>query len=204
MRIALRLLDRSRSRLPRPLRTALDWLVTIAAAVAFILIFQAEIAKPYRIPTASMEPSLHCARPAPGCQAEFSDRVLVNRLAYRFRAPHRGEITVFHTPASADRACGEGGVFVKRIIGLPGETVSMADGFVAIDGRRLDESAYITDAEQRGAQSGTWRVPRGSYFVLGDNRTASCDSRSWGAVPRRDLIGPVLARYWPPQRIDVG
>lgn len=204
MRIALRLLDRSRSRLPRPLRTALDWLVTIAAAVAFILIFQAEIAKPYRIPSASMEPSLHCARPALGCRASHSDRVIANRLAYRFRDPHRGEIAVFRTPPTAERACGQGGIFVKRIIGLPGDTVSLADGFVAIDGRRLNESDYIKSPEQRGTQSGTWRVPRGSYFMLGDNRSASCDSRSWGAVPRENLIGPVLARYWPPQRIDVG
>ena len=173
-------------------------------AAAFILVFQAEIAKPYRIPSASMEPSLHCARPGPGCLSRFSDRVIANRLAYRFRNPRRGEIVVFNTPAAAVRACGRGGVYVKRIVGLPGERVSMTAGFVAIDGRRLDESRYISSASQRGAQTGGWLVPRGSYFMLGDNRTASCDSRSWGAVERSSLIGPVLARYWPPQRIDLG
>jgi signal peptidase I len=201
--IALRLLDRSRSRLPRPLRTALDWLVTICVASGFILAFQAEIAKPYRIPSASMEPTLHCARPATGCLARVSDRVIANRLAYRFRQPRRGEIVVFKTPASAERACGPGGVFVKRIIGLPGERVSMSNGHVAINDRRLDESDYIAGPEQAGVQSGAWRVPRESYFMLGDNRTASCDSRSWGAVRRANLIGPVVATYWPPRRIGL-
>jgi signal peptidase I len=202
--VALRLLDRSRSRLPRPLRTALDWLVTLALAAGFILAFQAEIAKPYRIPSASMEPSLHCARPGPGCLARFSDRVIANRLAYRLRDPHRGEIVVFHAPAAAAQACGQGGVYVKRIVGLPGERVSMTNGLVAIDGRPLDENGYILSAAQRGTQSGTWLVPSGSYLMLGDNRTASCDSRSWGVVERSNLIGPVLATYWPPLRIDLG
>ena len=91
----LRVLDRSLSRLPRGARTAIDWAVTIACAAAFVLVFQAEVAKPYRIPTASMEPTLHCARPVSGCRATFSDRVIANRLAYRFRSPRRGEIVVF-------------------------------------------------------------------------------------------------------------
>jgi signal peptidase I len=202
--MALGLLDRSRSRLPRPLRTALDWLVTICLASAFILIFQAEIAKPYRIPSASMEPTLHCARPATGCLAQFSDRVIADRLAYRFRKPRRGDIVVFRTPPSAEQACGGGGVFVKRIIGLPGERVSMSSGRVAIDGRRLDEHDYIAGPEQAGVQSGAWRVPRESYFMMGDNRTASCDSRSWGAVRRENLIGPIVATYWPPKRLRLG
>jgi signal peptidase I len=182
----------------------LDWLVTIAVAVGFILVFEAEVAKPYRIPSASMEPALHCARPAADCRARFSDRVIVNRLAYRFRDPHRGEIVVFDVPVRAAEACGRVGVYVKRIIGLPGETVSMKNGVVAIDGRRLDESGYILSAAQRGTQSGVWRVPRGSYFLLGDNRTESCDSRAWGTVERASLIGPVILRYWPPERIEVG
>ena len=199
------LLDRSLSRFPRPVRTAIDWGLTLAVAVALVLIFEAEVAKPYRIPTSSMEPTLHCARPTDGCLGSFSDRVLANRLAYRFRDPRRGEIVVFEAPAAAAHRCGggEGGTFVKRIVGLPGETVTIDHGRVAIDGRPLDESAYIRSAAQRGDDSGVWKVARDRYFMLGDNRTMSCDSRAWGSVPRKSLVGPVVATYWPPPRVDL-
>jgi signal peptidase I len=195
------LLDRSLSRFPRPVRTAIDWALTLVAAVAVVLVFEAEVAKPYEIPTPSMEPTLHCARPAAGCRATFSDRVLANRLAYRFRDPRRGDIVVFDAPAAATTRCGSGGAYVKRIIGLPGDTVTMEHGLVSVNARPLDESAYIRSAEQRGDRSGMWKVPSGRYFMLGDNRTDSCDSRAWGSVPRSSLIGPVLATYWPPTRI---
>jgi signal peptidase I len=196
-----RVLDRSLSRFPRPVRAAIDWGVTVAFAVGVVLVFQAEVAKPFRIPTASMEPTLHCARPVSGCRATFSDRVIANRLAYRFRDPRRGEIVVFEAPPAAAVTCGPVGTFVKRIVGVPGETVTMTDGVVAIDGRPLDESAYIRTRAQAGHQSGTWHVPMHQYFLMGDNRTDSCDSRDWGPVPRENLIGPLIATYWPPQRI---
>jgi signal peptidase I len=197
----MRVLDRSLSRFPRPVRAAMDWLATIAFAVAFVLAFEAEVAKPYRIPTPSMEPTLHCARPLAGCRGRFSDRVLVNRLAYRFRDPLRGEIVVFRAPPAVAEHCGPRGVFVKRIIGLPNDTVTMNRGLVSINGARLDESAYIRTAAQRGRQFGVWHVPPGSYFLLGDNRVGSCDSRSWGPVRRADVIGPIIATYWPPSRV---
>ena len=126
----MRVLDRAQSRIPQPWRTIIDWLVTVSVAVAFVLAFQAEVAKPYRIPTPSMEPTLHCAKPVAHCEGRFSDRVIANRLAYRFRDPKRGEIVVFETPATADR-CGlvDGdSTFVKRIVGLPGEVVSEREG----------------------------------------------------------------------------
>lgn len=196
------LLDRRLSRIPQPLRTILDWVVTIAVAVAFVLAFQAEVAKPYRIPTASMEPTLHCARPVDNCEARFSDRVLANRLAYRFRDPRRGEIVVFTAPATADRCgLGEGSALVKRIVGLPGEVVSERAGVIYIDGDRLVEPYIAPD--RRGRENGHWpRVEPGHYFVLGDNRTRSCDSRTWGTVARGDLIGPVMLTYWPPGRLS--
>ena len=178
----------------------MDWLVTLALAIAAVLVFQAEIAKPYRIPTPSMEPTLHCARPVSGCLAGQADRVIVNRLAYRFRDPRRGEIVVFTPPAAAGAACPPRTTFVKRIVGLPGETVSMRAGRVSVDGRRLAEP-YVRSSAQRGARSGTWHVPAGSYFVLGDNRTRSCDSRAWGSVARDALVGPVVLTYWPPGRL---
>jgi signal peptidase I len=200
------------SRLPDPWRKIVDWLVTITAAITFVLVFQAEVAKPYRIPTASMEKTLNCARPGQGCLGSMSDRVLVNRLAYVFGSPQRGQIVVFKAPAKADLcAPGDAGTtFVKRLIGLPGETVREDDsGFIwirrsgASRWTKLDEP-YLS-ARSRLADSAyfgrTWHVPAGQYLVLGDNRADSCDSRRWGSVPRSSLIGPVIFTYWPPGRI---
>jgi signal peptidase I len=197
------MLDRSLSRFPRPVRTAIDWALTLLVAVAVVLVFEAEVAKPYEIPTSSMEPTLHCARPGKGCRGTFSDRVLVNRLAYRFRGPRRGDVVVFEAPTKALARCGAGGAYVKRIVGLPGETVRLADGDVSIDGKPLDDNAYIRSRAQRGVASGSWKVPAGRYFLLGDNRIDSCDSRTWGSVARSSLIGPVVATYWPPERIRI-
>jgi signal peptidase I len=199
----MKILDRAQGRIPQPWRTIVDWLVTIALAIAFILAFEAQVAKPYRIPSPSMEPTLHCAKPVAFCQGRFSDRVIANRLAYRFADPKRGQIVVFEAPAAAKR-CGPGdggSTFVKRIIGLPGERVSERDGVVFVNGRRLVEP-YV-HAALRGRETATWpRVTRGHYFVLGDNRTHSCDSRTWGTVPRSNLIGPVTLTYWPPSHLS--
>jgi signal peptidase I len=203
MAIAMKVLDRTQGRIPQPWRTILDWFVTIAVAIAVVLVFQAQVAKPYRIPSASMEPTLHCARPAANCLGRFSDRVIANRLAYRFREPERGQIVVFTTPRAAERCgLGDGGsTFVKRIVGLPGEQISERKGTIFVDGRHLVEP-YV-DPAHRGASNGNWpRVAPGHYFVLGDNRTFSCDSRTWGTVPRENLIGPVALTYWPPRRLS--
>jgi signal peptidase I len=195
----MRVLDRSLSRFPRPLRTLIDWAVTITLAVVGVLVFQAEVAKPYRIPSASMEPTLHCGKPADGCRSRVSDRVIANRIVYRFHAPERGDIIVFKAPTKVEAACNAGGAFIKRVIGLPGERVSMRNGYVSIDGVRLAEP-YLA-AGDRGRESGEWpRSPRDGYFVLGDNRAMSCDSRRWGVVPRESIIGRADIRYWPPTR----
>jgi signal peptidase I len=110
---------------------------------------------------------------------------------------------VFKTPPDAQQKCGAGGTFVKRLIGLPGETVQErlfeGKGYIFIDGRRLIEP-YV-QPDRRDSRTGTWRVPRGEYFFMGDNRAQSCDSREWGAVPRKNIIGEVFAVYWPPNRI---
>jgi signal peptidase I len=90
------------NRLPDPWRKVLDWVVTLAVAIGFVLAFEAEVAKPFRIPSSSMEPALLCARPGPECSASMSDRVLVNRLAYDFGSPQRGQIVVFNAPPSAN------------------------------------------------------------------------------------------------------
>jgi len=202
--------DRLARRLPQPWRTIVDWVVTIAGAIAIVLLIKAYGVNPYRIPSSSMEPTLHCARPAQGCEARFSDRVLANRFIYHFRDPQRGEIVVFKTPPEAQVKCGAGGTFVKRIIGLPGDRLQVrvikGNGYVFIDGRRLNEP-YIqairrAPASPYPANGGVYTVPKGDYFMMGDNRSQSCDSRFWGPVPRKNIIGKVFMTYWPPNRIS--
>src|SRR2546423_12080533 len=117
MRNPIDLLTRS---LPRPWRIAVDWIVTLAVAAGVVLTVKVEVANPYRIPSASMEPTLRCARPAAGRDATFSDRVIANRLAYRFHDPRRGDIVVFNAPPAAARQCSEGRTVVERILRLPG------------------------------------------------------------------------------------
>ncbi len=200
------------SRIPQPWRKVLDWLFTITLAIAFVLVFEAKVAKPYRIPSSSMEPGLNCARPGSGCLGSTDDRVLALRLEYDFESPQRGQVVVFRAPAAAAGcAAGDGGTtFVKRLIGLPGETVHEdGHGFISIRKPGSKEWVKLSEpyvsAEERLADSEhykkTWHVPEGDYFMMGDNRGGSCDSRSWGPVPRANLIGPVVFRYWPFDRI---
>ena len=185
-----------KSSLPRPVAAAIDWAVTIVGAILVVLALKSWVITPYRIPSPSMEPTLHCARPTPGCGAHFSDRGLACRACYWFSNPGRGDIVVFHAPRNA---CGVGGTFVKRLIGLPGETVSERNGRVVVDGKLLVER-YV-QPKRRDHRTGTWRVPKGHYFFMGDNRSQSCDSRDWGPVPRDSIIGKLIVLYWPPDRI---
>jgi signal peptidase I len=193
--------DRLTWRLPRPWRITIDWIVTIAGAIAIVLAIKAWVVNPYRIPSSSMEPTLHCAG-SPGCEARLSDRVLANRFIYHFRDPDRGEIIVFKTPPAAQRNCGAGGTFVKRLIGLPGETWSERNGFVYINGKKLNEP-YIKANRRDSETHEPQKIRKGDYFMMGDNRSSSCDSRVWGPVPRENLIGEVFATYWPPNRISI-
>jgi signal peptidase I len=193
--------DRLTEGLPHPVRVAVDWVVTLAGAIAVVLVLKAFVVNPYRIPSSSMEPTLHCARPTTGCEATRSDRVLANRLIYHLREPRRGDVVVFQTPPEALSRCGASGTFVKRLIGLPGEKVSERMGVIFIDGRKLNEPYVLSG--RRDDETGSWDVPPGHYFFMGDNRQNSCDSRVWGAVPRADLVGTVFATYWPPSRISL-
>ena len=196
------LLDRPKSRIPRRLRGPLEWVVTIGLAVGFVLAFETGVAKPYRIPSSSMEPTLHCARPGDFCEGRFNDRVIANRLAYRLGDPKRGQIVVFKAPALASQCGAEdgGATFVKRLIGLPGDRVSERDGRVYVNGKLLDEP-YV-EPSLRDDMTSSWpRVAPGHYFFMGDDRAHSCDSRTWGTVPRRSLVGPVVLTYWPPDRL---
>jgi len=191
-------------------RTVVDWIVTIAVAVVIVLAVKGWVVNPYRIPSPSMEPTLHCARPEFGCEGDSSDRVLANRFIYHFRDPRRGEIVVFHAPKLAATEC-TGGIFVKRVIGLPGDVWSERAGYTYIDGKRLSEP-YV-QADRRDTDTRTMlqippagklhRIPKGMYLMEGDNRAHSCDSRVWGLVPRSRIIGKVFLTYWPLGRIGV-
>jgi signal peptidase I len=185
---------------PRSVRIGIDWVVTIVGAIAIVLAIKAYVVNPYRIPSSSMEPTLHCARPGSGCETRFSDRVLANRFIYHFRSPARGDIIVFKTPPAAAQKCGAGGTFVKRLIGLPGETWEERNGYVYINGKRLVEP-YVKGGRRDTGTYPKRTIPSGRYFFMGDNRVQSCDSREWGPVPRKNIIGEVFFVYWPPNRI---
>ena len=153
------------------MRITIDWIVTIAGAIAIVLAIKAWVVNPYRIPSSSMEPTLHCARDAHGCEARFSDRVLANRFIYRFTEPDRGDIVVFETPPAARARCGAGGTFVKRLVGLPGERLELRteDGlsYVYINGKKLDEP-YIGHNRRDTRGPETYTIPPGA--VLHDGR----------------------------------
>jgi signal peptidase I len=129
-----------------------------------------------RVEGSSMEPSLH--------DGEF---VVINRLAYRWADPDRGEIIVFRYPLDPERR------FIKRIIGLPGDKVSVSQGIVYINGIPLDEP-YINAAP---LYDGEWTIEPGHFFVLGDNRNNSSDSQNWGSLESEDIIGKAVIVYWP-------
>src|SRR3954452_5305935 len=135
------------------------------AAFVFVVVF----VRPYRIASSSMEPTFHCARPAPGCEGASDDRFLVLKLG----GVGRGDVVAFRTPALARERCGAGGTYVKRVIGLPGDRVSESGGVMSVNGHKLDESyAVHRDSNPRAV----WpRVPEGSVFLVGDNRSQSCD-----------------------------
>jgi signal peptidase I len=195
------------ARVPQPWREVLDWMFTIGGAVAIVLAIKAWVVNPYRIPSSSMEPTLHCARPGDSCEAKYSDRVLANRVIYHLHAPRRGDLVVFTVPETVKRSGCRGGVetFVKRLIGLPSDRVHEdGAGFIWINGSKLKEP-YIKPTRRaldRSNRDRTWVVPPHSYFMMGDNRGKSCDSRAWGPVPRANLIGKVSAIYWPAGRIS--
>ena len=203
-------IDKLTEGLPSGWRITIDWLLTIAGAIIIVLAIKQWVVNPYRIPSSSMEPTLHCARPQLGCEAGFSDRVLACRFCYRFWAPKRFDIIVFKTPPKAAQACGSGGTFVKRLIGLPGDTIfEDANGFIWINGKKINDSFVPKTRRQNDVDTApdhknhTWHNPKGEYFFMGDNRSGSCDSRVWGSVPRANLIGKVFATYWPPRRISI-
>ena len=192
----------------------LELVLIVAVALGLALTIQAFIVKPYRIPSASMEPTLG-----------INQRILVNRIDTHLFRLHVGDILVFHPPQNysscADPHEGENGTgqdapqacdvaqshassvtFVKRLVGLPGDRLSIRGGHVYRDGMP-EKDPYTIHCQGEGACSfpRVITVPRGDYYMMGDNRPDSDDSRFWGPVPKAWIIGKAFFTYWPPNRI---
>ena len=186
----------------------IELVMIVAVALGLALAIQAFLIKPFRIPSESMVPTL-----------EVNQRVLVDRVSFRFSDPHRGDIVVFKPPRGADlNTCGvdhpdnqpcpeptndrSDTNFIKRVVGEPGDRLKVVGGAVYIDGKkqnedfaRLDDSCGICNLEKEVT------IPPDHYFMMGDNRGESADSREWGPVPKKWIIGNAFATYWPPKRI---
>ncbi len=181
-------------------------------ALGLALAIQAWLVKPYQIPSGSMEPTL-----------DVGQRVLVNRFLFHFTDPGIGDIVVFHPPRGADNGT-ECGVdhspqqacpqpteaestqnFIKRIVAGPGDTLSVHEGHPVVNGVEKTDEPYINPCGNAGACNlpQPITVPPDYYFMMGDNRGASDDSRFWGPVPREWIIGKAFATYWPPDRVGV-
>jgi signal peptidase I len=176
-----------------------EFLGIIVVAVALALVLRAFVVGTYSIPSASMEPTLM-----------IGDRIVVDKLAYHLHGVDRSNIVVFSRPADED--CGGAPVadLVKRVIGLPGETISLSGGQVYINGKLLPEP-WLPASVQRSTTPGPstkpyalhrpFKVPAHDVFVMGDNRVDSCDSRYWGPIPESTIVGKVDIRIWPVTRL---
>ncbi|MGK7940398.1 MAG: signal peptidase I [Crocosphaera sp.] len=159
---------------------------TVVTAVILAFGIRTFVAEARYIPSSSMEPTL-----------QINDRLIIEKLSYHFREPIRGDVVVFN-PTEALKAQDFHDAFIKRIIGLPGETVEVKMGKVYVNGEEITET-YI--AEDPNYDYGPVEVPEGEYLVLGDNRNNSYDSHYWGFVPKDKIIGKAFVRFWPFNRL---
>jgi signal peptidase I len=184
---------------PEPPTRSSRWLregiIVVVVAVLVAVLLRTFVVQTFYIPSGSMEPTL-----------QIGDRILVNKLSYDLHSVGRGDIVVFGRPPAENCGGPEVNDLVKRVIGLPGNVLSLSGGYVYVDGKRLDES-WLPQSEQgitTAGPAGTgynlshpYRVPANDYFVMGDNRTDSCDSRYWGPIPGSLIVGKVAMRVWP-------
>ncbi len=187
-----------------------ELVVIVAVALGLALGIQAFLVKPYRIPSESMVPTL-----------EKHQRVLVNRIGNNFGDPSVGDIIVFHPPQGAESdQCGMANLpagricptptrdkddvnYIKRVVGTPGDRIRIREGKVILNGKPLDEP-YAQPCETPGAPctySGELTIPPDHYFMMGDNRGQSADSREWGPIRESWMIGQAFATYWPPGKV---
>jgi signal peptidase I len=188
----------------------LELIVIVVVAIGLALLIQAFLVKPYRIPSESMEPTL-----------DVGQRVLVSRFNYKFSDPDRGDIVVFHPPAGADsNTCGvpdkpedevcprptakrDNVNFIKRIVAVPGDTLAIQDGHPVVNGKQQKEDFILPCAPGTCNFPRPIKIPPGHFFMMGDNRGQSDDSRFWGPVPEKWIIGQAFSTYWPPRRIGI-
>ena len=201
----------------RRISSTIELVLLLAVALFFALVIEAFAVKPYRIPSDSMLPTLKAGQ-----------RILVNRLSHQLGSdPKVGDITVFTPPLGAEtNACGLRGqgpvydgpkshqscsrptakqantTFVKRVVGLPGDTIAIRNGHVIRNGKPAREP-FASSCTGPECNLAAIRVPRGFYFLMGDNRGNSDDSRYWGPVPRSWIIGKAFATYWPLGRVGI-
>jgi signal peptidase I len=188
-----------------------ELIVIVVVALGLALGIQAFLIKPYRIPSESMVPTL-----------EIGQRVLVNRIGNRFNDPQIGEVLVFHPPAGSDmNTCGDPDKkpdqacdrptatkasvnFIKRVVAGPGDTLYIKGGHAFVNGRRQKDDFTRPCAGGTGCDfPRPIKIPAGHWFMMGDNRGQSDDSRFWGPVPKKWIIGGAFATYWPPKRIGL-
>ncbi len=180
---------------PRTSRWLREAVIVVLVAVVVAVLLRTFVVQTFYIPSGSMEPTL-----------QVGDRILVNKLSYHLHGVGRGDIVVFSRPAQENCGGPEVNDLVKRVIGLPGETISVSGGDVYVNGHRLDES-WLPASEQGVTKAGPggtaysleqpYKVPANNYFVMGDNRTDSCDSRFWGPIGKSLIVGKVEMRVWP-------
>ena len=173
--------------------------------ISFALVFgfvRPVVAAPFFVGSSSMDPTLH------GCKGCTNDRLLINKLAYDIKDPERGDIALFEpqqadTPLFENQQAGEEPL-IKRVIGLPGDELKLRNGELSINGKPFEEPYVKNDPCKPGypktCSFGPVTVPKNHYFMMGDNRTGSFDSRFFGPVPEDDIIGEALVRFWPPAR----
>lgn len=170
---------------------ALDFFKTIGLSLFFAFGIRTAVAQSFYIASGSMQPTL-----------EIDDRLIVDKLSYRFQDPQRGDIVVFSAPESALAVCGLPPNFrdplIKRAIGLPGDRVEVKSGKIYVNGQQLQESY---PARSPNYNWGPATVPPNSYFMLGDNRNRSCDGHDWGFVTRDRIVGKAIVRSWPLDRL---
>jgi signal peptidase I len=167
-------------------KTIIEWLIILLVAVLVAVGLRTFVVQPFYIPSGSMEPTLI-----------VGDKVLVNKLSYDFHSVHRGDVIVFKKPPN-DYSPGIKDL-IKRVIGLPGEAISARGGSVYINGQILKES-WLPKGVTTG-DFGPVRIPPGEYFMMGDNRGDSADSRVFGPIKKNLIIGRAFLLVWPPSRI---
>ena len=162
--------------------------VTVVAAFSASLIFRWQVAEPRFIPSLSMFPTY-----------DIGDRLVAEKVSYRSRDPVRGEVIIFHPPpALVAKGYDRSEVFIKRVVGLPGDRLEVRGGRLSVNGRELDEPFIF---ERPKYQMREIVVPEACVFVMGDNRNNSYDSHIWGPLPQENIVGRAQFNYWPPQKI---